>query len=86
MSISSDFTTSIVIDWLICDKYKYTRINSDSNLKIEINNKIYIYNIFLDEIKSYWYRKGLLINSENELNLNELLSSHIPENDIKLFQ
>lgn len=65
-----DQTTNIVIDWLISTGVKSLRINSNTffesiNIEIVSNDNIHIElcnivgdKISLDNIKSFWYRKG----------------------------
>jgi len=76
-----DQSTNDVIDWLISNKAKFKKINQDDVLKLvrlaledskvqiilEFNNEI----INLDEIKSYWYRRGGL-NLSYEVDLSTL--------------
>lgn len=70
LSNKNDFTTNLVQDWLYYYGKEVTRINSYiTDLSFKTNN-IFIKldteeQISLDEVKSFWYRKGRVIQPKN---------------------
>lgn len=79
-SIEEDQSTSDVVDWLLKKQQKFVRLNSSKELNIKIlkidNNEI-SFNIKSDEriisksdIKSFWYRKGVVKIKTSKLDDN----------------
>lgn len=64
-SITDDYSTAMVINWLLHLKKKFIRINEDTDAKlISITEKDFIINIngktiHSNEITKIWYRRGI---------------------------
>ncbi|GGH13352.1 grasp-with-spasm system ATP-grasp peptide maturase [Pedobacter zeae] len=84
-SITDDYSTAMVINWLIQLKKNFIRINEDTDVKlISITEKDFILNIngtkiHSNEITKIWYRRGdidLVKNFKSEHISNYLLSEN----------
>ena len=65
ISQDQEITTTEVIRWLVFMNKKYIRVNDDEIFTIKvINRRLYLeshkHSFFLDEITSFWYRRGEL--------------------------
>ena len=63
ISEEADFSTNVVIDWLLYYNKKFVRINLEDDLNISFNGlniafKSKNYSFNLEEITSVWYRRG----------------------------
>lgn len=83
ISQDQETTTTEVIRWLIFMKKKFIRVNDDEIFTIKvINKRLYLeshkHSFFLDEITSFWYRRGEL--KFNRFNYdNEAINIHMQE-------
>jgi len=70
-SISDDYSTAMVINWLLHLKKKFVRINEDTDAKlISITEKDFVINIdgntiHSDEVTKIWYRRGDICFEKN---------------------
>ncbi|CCG52201.1 Protein of unknown function [Flavobacterium indicum GPTSA100-9 = DSM 17447] len=81
----ADYTTSVVIDWLLFNNIKFIRINQTDELEIyflkdDIELKAKNYSFLLSEITSYWYRRGSLnikFNKTTDKKINNFINLEV---------
>lgn len=91
ISEEADYSTNVVIDWLLFYNQIFVRVNLEDNLNIDFNGDDFIFsngkiNFSLSKIKSVWYRRGDLPFKINKIGEEQLDAFRIREiNKIKEF-
>lgn len=83
ISQDQEITTTEVIRWLTYMNKKFIRVNDDENFSIRIINKRFYleshkHSFFLDEITSFWYRRGEL-KFKRVMYSNKAVNIHMQE-------
>lgn len=77
ISEEADYSTNVVIDWLLFYNEKFVRVNGEDDLIADFNGTDIIfkkdnYSFSINEIKSVWYRRGDLSLKIKEIRESQL--------------
>lgn len=77
ISEEADYSTNVVIDWLLFYNEKFVRINEEDNLNVDFNGTDIVFkkddcSFSFNEIKSVWYRRGDLSLKFKEIGESQL--------------